>query len=260
MVILVGKPGEPEPRVWLPRAERAATKKGIGLTYGHCADAQLVGASWQYGWGPRPKDCPGVESVPMIWGRESIGTEVSGTSNYLLGFNEPDRSNQADLTPAEAAELWRDVELLYADDWLLVSPAVSHTDVDWLRRFVSTYQLRYDEMPQLDALAVHCYANTVQGCIDAVQEVIEMADDWQVLGGVWLTEFAFWPTAGEEVADALTRALHMIGMLDGEPGVVRYAWFAARMRGDEWWAPNVAAPLVEFETGQLTMYGVMYGE
>lgn len=250
--------------IWLPLVQRASTKKGVGLTYGHCGDVQRVGASWFYTWSPWPRDCEGVESVPMIWGSNDIGKTPRGTSAWLLGFNEPDRSNQANLTPGAAAELWREIETLYGlrsnDKQLarkLVSPAVSHTDVDWLRRFVAAYVDLYGEMPQLDALAVHCYANDVDKCIATVSEVIELAESWGVLGGVWLTEFSTWPKAGEEVGIALDRARKLIEVLDGEPGVVRYAWFAARIRGDEWWVgPSTA--LVEFDGLGLTMYGEMY--
>ena len=128
----------------------------------------------------------------------------------------------------------------------------------WLEQFYAAYLTEYEKNPQIDALAVHCYANNVAQCIATVEEVIELADNWQVLGGVWVTEFAFWPTQGEEVSIALGKAREFLEWLGGESRVARFAWFAARIQGDEWWAPNVAAPLVEFESGELTMYGVMY--
>ena len=242
--------------LWLPHVEHAP-RKGLGLTYGHCEDAQRVGASWFYTWSPWPKDCEGLESVPMIWGQSDIGKTPRGTSIWLLGFNEPDRENQADVTPGAAAELWREIERLYGDDWLLVSPAVSHTDIDWLRRFYGAYLHKFGEIPVLDALAVHCYANDVQQCLAVVREVGELAEKWGVLGGVWLTEFAFWPVGAEEVGDGSKRAEQFSAGLGGEPHPRRFAWFAARMKGDEWWmGPSTA--LVEFDGSQLTSYGLMY--
>ena len=249
-------PAYRQPTIWLPRVQKYPSK-GVGLTYPYCWDAQRVGASWFYGWTVWPQDCPGIESVPMIWGAGDVGIKPRGTSIWLLGFNEPDRENQANLTPDEAAVLWRKVERLYGADWKLVSPAVSHTDVDWLRRFYAAYLDRFETAPQLDALAVHCYANDVDECLAVIREVIELAETWQVLGGVWLTEFAFWPTRGEEVADGLDRARQFIVGMGGESHLRRFAWFAARMRGDEWWmGPSTA--LVEFDGSSLTRYGEMY--
>ncbi len=242
---------------YLPLVRRASTGKGIGLTYGNGGDVQRVGASWFYTWGPRPKDVPGVESVPMIWGERDIGKTPRGTSIWLLGFNEPDRSNQANLTPDAAATLWSEVERLYGDDWLLVSPAVSHTDIDWLRRFYGAYLHKFGKIPVLDALAVHCYANDVQQCLAVVREVGELAEKWGVLGGVWLTEFAFWPVGAERIEYALERMARFVRELGGESYLRRYAWFAARIKGDEWWmGPSTA--LVEFDGSGLTEYGLMY--
>ena len=243
--------------LWLPRVEKPP-KKGIGLTYGNCADALAMGAVWFYTWGPQPSPCAGVESVPMIWGEENVCVAVSGTSDWLLGFNEPDRSNQADLTPCEAAELWGDVEQCYPDQ-LLASPAVSHTAVDWLQQFYDCYLHEFVRKPRLDALAVHCYANNAAECIATVEEVIGLADAWDVSGGVWVTEFAFWPTLEQTLEEALNEARTFIAWMDEEPRVARYAWFAARMRGDEWWMGPLT-PLVEFDTGALTVYGMMYAE
>ncbi|CAN0554626.1 unnamed protein product, partial [Ectocarpus sp. 8 AP-2014] len=51
---------------------------------------------------------------------------VGDTSPYLLGFNEPNYGEQANLTPQEAADLWPQVRQ-QADDlgMELVSPAVN---------------------------------------------------------------------------------------------------------------------------------------
>lgn len=253
----------PRPRrqlftIWLPLVKRAATKQGVALTHGHCGDVQWVGASWFYTWSPRPPECPGVESVPMIWGENDIGKTLRGTSSWLLGFNEPDGAGQANLTPFRAAELWRDVERLYPDKFL-VSPAPSHLHPEWLPQFVAAYLDLYDEMPQLDALAVHCYLNDVDQCVALVGAAIALADDWNVTGGVWVTEFAFLEMGWATLEESLDKARTFIAWMDNEPRVGRYAWFAARLRDDEK-SQGLSSALVEFDGSALTVYGEMYAE
>ena len=244
-------------RLWLPGVSRTATKKGVGLTYVHCGDVAAVGASWYYRWQRTPPECAG-QSVSMIWGKQDVCKPVTGDSRWLLGFNEPDRSNQANLSPDEAARLWHDVARCYPDH-LLVGPSVSHPAIMWLEQFYGAYLHKFGQKPVLDALAVHCYANSADECMHVVRAVIALAERWNVGGGVWVTEFAFWPTHERTLEEALDEARAFIAWMDAEPGVVRYAWFAARMKGDEWWM-GPYTPLAEFDGGGLTAYGSMYLE
>lgn len=233
-------------------------KKGIGLSYRHCEDVAAVGASWEYGWCACPCDCDYRDDVPMLWGYQQLGATVSGDSDWLLGFNEPDRPEQANLTPWEAAELWRALDAEHADR-LLVSPAPSHLDPQWLQRFRWAYALRYGESPRLDALAIHCYGG-FEGCKAVIEQVVGYANEWGVEGGVWVTEFATPPCLFSSQSEALAQARALIQWMDAEPRVARYAWFASRINGDEWWGPDPAcmAPLVDYDTGQLTVWGQMY--
>jgi hypothetical protein len=223
---------------FVPLALGGRDMPGVGLTYRRCEDAAAVGARWQYGWTPQPAACEGVEDVPMVWGRDAVGAPVTGDSLWLMGFNEPDRANQADLSPAEAAVLWRTVETAYPDR-KLVAPAPSHVDVAWLERFRAAYVLRWGQAPRLDALAAHCYRATAAECMATVGWYITQAQAWGV-GEVWVTEFAFLPCwygggpAGEE--RALAEAGAFVTWLRAQPKVTRWAWFASRIEGTEWWA------------------------
>lgn len=74
------------------------------------------GVSWIYTWGEAPKGTAanldaegGIDFAPMAWGRDfnenAIRNYVKEHKNtkYLLGFNEPNFSAQANVTPDEAA-------------------------------------------------------------------------------------------------------------------------------------------------------------
>merc|ERR1711957_289607 len=108
----------------------------------------LAGAvSWGYGWHYKAStglggislavpawDAAGIHWLPMIWGESKLAAaegEVSilgwGTAREaLLGFNEPNFPDQANLSPEQAVALWPRVEQLAAQHGIqkIVSPAV----------------------------------------------------------------------------------------------------------------------------------------
>jgi len=242
----------------------ANPKRGVGLTYPHCEDIQAMGASWQYNWSFAPVNCTG-EDVPMVWGVPQMellrrGRQIGGDSSWLMGFNEPDLSDQARMTPEEAAAAWHWLEAQYPGK-LLISPAPSHLHPEWLPQFRAAYVVAYGRPPRLDALAMHCYYPTAEECITLAQRFVGWADEWDVTGGVWVTEFAF-PACycGGQVA-GLREAQEFIAWMDLEPAIARYAWFSSRQQGNEWWSFRWAecrTPLFDFETGALTVWGQMY--
>jgi len=242
----------------VPSAKRAA-KGGVGLTYRHCEDAEALQVAWEYDWSMQPPDCYGIENVPMVWGLWAIQGEVGGNSPWLMGFNEPDLSGQSAIEPATAAVAWREIERLYPDK-KLVAPAPSHIHREWLTEFRDAYITAYGVPPRLDALAAHAYFGGVIEVIEMVRWYEDRAVEWNVPGGVWLTEFAFLPCYTSN-AQARAAEVEILNWLEAEPGVARYAWFAARMSGDELWSfkpKSCLTHLNDFESGALTTEGRIY--
>jgi hypothetical protein len=60
----------------------------------------------------------------MCWGAVYAGdvagieARIQAGSKYLLGFNEPNFKSQANLTPAQAASMWPNLEKIAADKGL----------------------------------------------------------------------------------------------------------------------------------------------
>lgn len=219
---------------------------GIGLTYGHCEDAMRLGVAWQYDWSASPPACA-CENVPMLWGAGAMGLTIGGNSEWLMGFNEPDVPTQANLTPHAAALLWRQIEQQHPTQ-RLVSPATV-IDAGWLAAFRDEYRTLYGDWPRIDALAIHWYGDPA--LLDARLNAVEAeADAWGV-GEVWVTEFS---------APTIDGFRAMLDTLRQHPRVTRYAPFAARISGAEVWAQGGGAdrPLIDFETGLLTYYGLAY--
>lgn len=246
---------------YLPLIEKPISKKGIALTYGHCEDARMVGASWEYAWSPSPPVCYGVENTPMIWGIGDINSTVVSNSEWLMGFNEPDRPDQANISPDVAADAWRIIEGMYPNK-KLVAPVPSTADRMWIVRFRDAYISKYGEPPRLNALAAHAYYGTVAETEELVTWYESKSIEWNTPGGVWVTEWAYlpcWMSYGE----AISSMEQTVEWLENEPLVARYAWFAARLTGDEEWSfkpKSCLTNLNDFYTGKLTPLGVAYSK
>lgn len=220
--------------------DRTATptgRRGVGLNPVEGASQALAdsGASWFFNWTSTAEGVAtpdGTEYVPMIWGPGSVtGTELGRAARegtHLLGFNEPDLPEQANMSVEQALDLWPRLE---STGLRLGAPAVAAGgDVPggWLDRFMkgaAERGLRVDFIP------LHWYGGDFgPGATEQLRTYLQAVHD-RYGKPVWLTEYglidfsrkpARYPDAGEQAAfvEASTR------MLDGLDFVERYAWFA----------------------------------
>ena len=221
-------------------------KKGVGAWYADGVDAALAASqvSWYYTWSPGTAGLTtpiGAEFVPMIWGPESVNVqalaEARAYGRDLLGFNEPDVAEQADMSVEQALDLWPQ---LMAAGLRLGSPAVAeHADVadGWLGRFMDGARAR---RYRVDFIALHWYGDglaTGAVAVDDLRRYLQAVYDRYGLP-IWLTEYALVDfSAGtssprhpsdEEQAAFVTAST---AMLAGLPFVERYAWFALATHG-----------------------------
>ncbi len=249
-----------EPIVVLP----PNPKKGFGITIndnnGWFKKVVDLDVSWHYSWGPTlPATYPrGVEFVPMVWGPFSIDQAVTnvntwanqGRVKYLLGFNEPDGAEQANMTVARAIEEWP--KLMNANV-PLGSPSPIHTNAQWLKDFMAQAKAKNY---RVDFIAVHWYKGPNA---DAFIREIEVVYETYGLP-IWITEFgvADWGVASVEQnrytsAQVLAFMQNILPRLDKMEYVHRYAWFNS--------SPThpALAPSALFNTdGTLTPLGVYY--
>lgn len=103
---------------------------------------------WQYNWDSNINNnkISFAEYVPMLWGDQSYHTNqwnsnvrkwTSKGSKHLLGFNEPERGYQANMSPQHAADAWRRWMQPYAGNAKLGAPAVSNDGYSWLQQFMN---------------------------------------------------------------------------------------------------------------------------
>jgi len=221
------------------------------FTADNCQDLHRIGAAWSYQWHPWPRQCPGIQMIPMIWSMEHWSA-TAAPSPYLLGFNEPDIQSQANMTPDEAAVGWRKLEQAYPYR-MLVSPAP--TSAVWLRQWRIAYLLRYNREPRLSAIAGHVYKPEIAEAQRVLDEFVVLAREWGL--PLWITEYSFpacWYTFGSDVSKAVETAQAFTNDLRNAPEVARYAWFASRDYSDELWPASCLTGLYD-GTGRVTEYG-----
>ncbi|MBP9707832.1 MAG: hypothetical protein KBD78_09310 [Oligoflexales bacterium] len=183
--------------------------------------------------------------------------EQFSESKYFLGFNEPNGKNQANMTPEEAAIMWKILEDLFKGKYSLIAPVPSQKEgdpnfdqgVEWLKSFRNVYIQKYGTAPQLHALAVHCYLfpkydnkpYDTSYCKNLIQQYINLSKTWKLPGSVWLTEFAvsydpgvydtYASLYGNQSVEYLKDGIKdMLAWVSTNEDVGRYAWFTNRRR------------------------------
>lgn len=127
------------------------TKKG--WTSGR-ASAEALNCSWQYDWDNATTSGLNVEYIPMRHNRywnayENINNKKKST--HVLGFNEPERPDQANMTVDEAIAQWPE---LLKSGLRLGSPSPSDGGLEWLYQFIDKCDaLNY----RVDFIAMHWY-------------------------------------------------------------------------------------------------------
>ncbi|MFO7852743.1 MAG: glycoside hydrolase family protein [Bacteroidota bacterium] len=239
-------------------------KKGFGKTIQGTNWSFMVSdlnPHWHYSWGSKLSEFEpvNVDFVPMIWGYYGINEEKvadlkalkeEGKIRYLLGFNEPDKADQSNMTVDQAIEKWPMLEEVGVP---LGSPAPANPTGEWLQEFM---QRAEDEDLRVDFVCVHWYGGTnVQNFLNKLEEVYNLYGK-----PIWITEFApaDWDAnspaenkhSTEEVLTFMENALPELENLDY---VDRYAWFSFSQNS----AAGTSSALFDTD-GNLTELGTFY--
>ncbi|MDE6818217.1 MAG: carbohydrate-binding protein [Muribaculaceae bacterium] len=196
--------------------------------------------TWFYNWGNSFGNSylgenPGMEFVPMCWSgsydenRIRAYAQSHPETKYLLGFNEPNFTNQANMTPQAAAAAWPRVQALAKELGLkLVAPAMNYSPnppyqspTQWFDEFVALVG-----SDAFDYLAVHSY-----GGFGNIKELATTFHD-RYGKDVWVTEFCLWPDEGNPNSYVSPEAqiasmIQTVEWLEKTPWIFRYAWFKA---------------------------------
>jgi hypothetical protein len=242
-----------------------------GIAYGHHSDADLIAlqpaVAWWYNWAYEPDselsggfyESLGVEYVPMIWGGNiDVDTATAGIpsgATALLGFNEPNFVEQANLSAADAAGLWPMVEQIAdARGLTLVSPAVNFcggacqdtNPFDYLDDFFAAC-----DGCRVDRIAFHIYVGCHPDGDNEAQWLIDHVETYKARFSqpLWLTEFACTDAASFDEQIAFLE--DAVAYLEDDPRIERYSWFSGRFPG----IPHVDLLGAD---GELTALGQAY--
>ncbi len=256
-----------------PTPAAKSAKRGVAYDFASLADLQAVsaGVSWWYNWGTRPNaglpsnaaSQAAMDYLPMLWNASydagSVEAYIKANANikYLLVLNEPNLTDQANLTPAQAAAAWPGYEAVAAATGAkIVGPAITWgtmpnygDPVVWLDAFIAAYQsANGGRSPRIDYLAFHWYDYGLAAQLDRLAKYGKQ---------VWVTEMANWHVGdGAAAIDTLAKQkaqmTDMVNTCETRPDVFRYAWFTGR------WSNDVHFTSLLGANGQLTDLGSLY--
>lgn len=251
--------------LYMPMLRRDTTvhSKRCAANTGNAAGAiAALGLRSLRSWSLTPQQYSNCEVLACVWGDVAANVIINGgaatvtSTSIVLGFNEPDMTDQSNLTPAQAVPLWRGVREVL-DGSNLASPAPC-MDVGWLPEFCDEYEAAYPLDPPVpfDVLDFHLYWDDVGLCQYVASQYIDMAEFYGVQAIV--SEFAFGHMHG--VAQGVQDMAEFIPWLDAQPRIQRYYWFGTSLTGQEPWLPDGWEPtgLVEPGGTALTQYGIVY--
>jgi len=188
---------------------------------------QNLNVDWFYDWNIGANSSLDLEYVPIKQKRYWPGLNQDWKrkgSVHLLGYNEPDRPDQAKMTPDEAIAGWPE---LLGTGLRLGSPAVSDGGLGWLYEFMEKADAA---KLRVDFIAVHYYratpGNNPRAAASQMHDFLKQIHD-RTKRPIWITEWnngANW-TGGDDpsVSEQKECVEEMIKMLDKTDFVERYA-------------------------------------
>lgn len=229
--------------------------KGVAFL-GACSDIDTLGVSWFYDWGTSTRCKTNAQFVPQVWGdwaQNDAGMAPSppaslarANQKVILGFNEPDHADQANMTVDRALALWPAFDQSGFER--VGSPATASDGQAWFEHFMKAVERR---KLRVDFIAIHWYGWSAGSCGDVrgLERYIEWAEQWH--RPLWLTEWSCRMQSAE-----VTRAFYAaaLGMFARHPLLERYAWFLTRSSADA----NFATATLLDASGKPTALGKDY--
>lgn len=250
---------------------RKSAKRGVSFDFKQAEDLPLLSpsCSWAYNWGNTQNaqaalwfDSNDMDFCPMAWNNtynaDAIRRYVQAhpKTKYMLAFNEPNLTDQCNMTPAEAAKNWSEVVALAKELHLkLVSPAmnygtlVGYSDpIKWLDEFFAQPGV---SLSDVEAIAIHCYMASPT----AVKNYVEMFKKYGK--PIWMTEFCAWDPVPSNVEKQMDYMCAVLNYFEQEEAVERYAWFMPRTSDAVDKAPYMQL-LTHGSPVELTDLGVLF--
>ena len=214
-------------------------------------------SSCRYDWASQPNaheasHChghPRQPHFPMQWGWWSnTHTNLRNSDHFVLGFNEPNHGNQANLRPDVAATYWMKMQN-ETHGKTLVSPSAAPggymQPVEWFTEF-----FHHCQGCKVDFLATHAYWCNAHQVMDYLHDLYTRFGK-----KIWLTEFCCQYTTNPD--DQLNFMKQILPLLEKAHYVDRYSWFIHRVTSEHGFVTK-SASLLEPYNSDLTPLGHYY--
>lgn len=266
-------------KIYTDTVKFAVSKKGICINsnMGKRIAPYELNISWYYNWALTEfsdyktdvkrgiefaNEFRKIEFVPMVWSSNSLADSsnkvnqaAASGAKYVLGYNEPDFTNQANMSVANAVAFWP----AFMNKGIRVgSPATASwptNSKNWFQPFMN--QINANANLNVDFITIHCYPDNYQGA-DMAQWFLTTVVDacWEKYHKpIWITEVS---TVGEYITRNGTAEFvkSVIPGLDSRDYVERYSFFSFDAGTTDVAQKN--AGLWYYATGALTTAGEMY--
>lgn len=224
------------------KSEKRGTATNFLIT--NMPDLLGPGVSWCYDWGGDYRADRweklrrnGMVYAPMGWSGNptvsSLEQNRSEGAEYVLGYNEPNLRDQANMSPSYAANLWRGfVSNAKAAGMKIISPAMCYGNttnysdpVVWLDEFLAKDGVSLDD---IDGIAGHTYMPNTSGVKAFARKFAKYGKPF------WLTEFCHANgTISTDRSQHLSFMSEIITWLEADPAVGKYSWFMDSGYGDK---------------------------
>ena len=194
----------------------------------------------------------------MVWGHTGNEQSASGITSavssfvskgygYVLGFNEPDNSGQANIAVATAVSLWPS----FNNSAIQVgTPATSANSAGqtWFTSFMGS--VNGSTTLHADFIAIHWYGWNAGSCDAAASQLesyIKYAEGFSGNRPIWITEWGCLNNSAPDEQTVLNFYKGALAVFAKHPRLQRYAWYP--------WSTNLDLANAD---GSLTALGVAY--
>lgn len=243
-------------------------KRGLSFNNLSKPDLELLspGVCWIYNWGSSTSIASmlgdyDMTYYPMVWGGNPNESTIASTQervpgcDMILAYNEPNLTDQANMTPTRASELWPNlVAVAEKLGMRLTSPAMNYgtlagySDPEvWLDEFYSKPGVSLDDV---DATAAHCYMPSGEAFKSFIRKFYKYGKP------VYMTEFCHAQgSITNNVQSQMKFMCDALNYLENDDMVGGYSWFKER-GGNTWSAISLLN--INASNPELTDLGKVY--
>ena len=169
--------------------------------------------AWNYTWAaqtPRELQPSHIDFLPMIWGyygidglNKSLESIKDQNPTLLLGFNEPDHTDQSNLPVDKVVKVWPRLE---STGIPLVSPSCANPLGPWMEEFMKEVA---EKNLRVDVIGVHDYGG---GNPEQFKKMLQTVHH-KYKRPILITEFAVADWKAKQVEDNRFKPAHVLAFM-----------------------------------------------